>query len=232
MEAVPAEMLRLCKVWAQGRLASAYYLAGGTALALQLGHRTSVDLDWFSRQPDERIPVRAIAHELEHLFGRGRIQPIQRQIDQATWLICNVRFTVLAYPFPLLDSLVPGKQVHRDLEGVWLASPREIAWMKAYALGRRASFRDYVDLYFLLSRGVISLKEIVDGASRKFVLQGRSLFNGRLFLEQLVYLGDLEDVDVTLRLVGDPLSPDRIQAYLREEVAAYVRREVERGPAS
>ncbi|NLG68111.1 MAG: hypothetical protein GX496_00880 [Firmicutes bacterium] len=64
------------------------------------------------------------------------------------------------------------------------------------------------------------------------MLQGRSLFNGRLFLEQLGYLGDLEDVDVTLRLVGDPLSPDRIQAYLREEVAAYVRREVERGPAS
>lgn len=95
------------------------------------------------------------------------------------------------------------------------------------ALGRRATFRDYVDLYFLLKDGVTSLKEIVEGASRKFVLEGHRLFNARLFLQQLVYFGDLEDIDTTLVLLREPVTPDLIEAFFREVVRAFVRNQAD-----
>jgi len=222
---VEPELLDFCRVWAQSRLASHFYLGGGTALALQIHHRRSVDLDWFRRSAEERIPTGGIARELGRLFGQVHVQPVRRQSDQATWSVKGIRVTFLAYPFPLVYELVPGGRLHETLGGLWLASPREIALMKAYALGRRATFRDYIDLYFLLRGEMTSLDEILDGASRKFVLQGRQLFNARLFLEQLVYFSDLEDIDVALRLVREPVSAGEIETFFRRAVAAFVRRQ-------
>lgn len=152
---------------------------------------------------------------------------MRRQVDQATWAIRGIQVTFLAYPFPLLHNLVSGGKVHKSLRTVWLASPKEIALMKAYALGRRATFRDYVDLYFLLREQVTSLAEILDGALRKFVLHGSQLFNPRLFLEQLVYFSDLADIDATLRVVYEPVTPRQVEAFLRERVAEFVRRRAE-----
>ena len=178
------------------------------------------------------MPAQGIARELERLFGPEHVQPVRRQIDEATWTVKGIRFTFLAYPFPLLYELVSGGQLHESLDNLWLASPKEIALMKAYALGRRASFRDYVDLYFLLRGEVTSLHEILDGASRKFVLHGRRLFNARLFLEQLVYFSDLEDIDATLRLLQESVTPREVENFLRERVAAFVRRQAEGGAGS
>lgn len=226
-QVVGRELLDLCRSVGQSSLASGYYLAGGTALALQMGHRRSVDLDWFRRSTEERVPAQGIARELERLFGPGNVQPVRRQIDQATWAVNGIRMTFLAYPFPLLHDLVPGGQVHKSLRNVWLASAKEIALMKAYALGRRATFRDYVDLYFLLRAQVTSLAEILDGASRKFVLHGSQLFHARLFLEQLVYFSDLVDIDATLHLVHESVTPREIEAFLRERVAEFVRHQTQ-----
>lgn len=228
-QVVGPELLALCRTLAQSRLASAYYLAGGTALALQLGHRRSVDLDWFRRSADERVPAQSIGRELERLFGAPEVQLVRREIDQATWVVREARVTFLGYPFPLLHDLVPGVQVHESLRNLWLASPKEVALMKAYALGRRATFRDYVDLYFLLKDGLTTLDEIVEGASRKFVLQGRPLFSVRLFLEQLVYLSDIEDIDATLRLLQRPVTPGEVEKFFRDLVTSFVRNQAKGG---
>lgn len=95
---VGRELLDLCRAWGQSSLASAYYLAGGTALALQIGHRRSVDLGWFRRSADGRVPAQGIARELERLFGPEHAQPVRRQIDQATWAVKGIRFLVRLKP--------------------------------------------------------------------------------------------------------------------------------------
>ena len=68
-----------------------------------------------------------------------------------------------------------------SFDGVIVLSIREIAATKAYTIGRRGSFKDYVDLYFVLGGGYASLKEVIDLGERKF----DDVFNSRLFLERM-----------------------------------------------
>ena len=89
----------------------------------------------------------------------------------------DVKITFLKYPFPTFDPYVIYEQVP-------LLSVREIAATKAYTIGRRGAFKDYVDLYFILSEQHATLIDIIDVAEKKFGVE----FNWRLFLEQLVFL--------------------------------------------
>jgi len=73
-----------------------------------------------------------------------------------------------------------------------LLSVREIAATKAYTIGRRGTYKDYTDLYFILSEQHTTLTNIIDVAEKKFGVE----FNSRLFLEQLVFLDDVEDTDI------------------------------------
>lgn len=222
---VDGPILELCATLATSVLARRFYLAGETGLAVQLRHRRSEDLDFFTIRPVPRLAGGAVAKDLIRLFGH-EAEPVQRQIDQATWRVRGVHVTFVAYPFGLRYPLVPGASVDAALRRIALASPKEIALMKAYAVGRGATFRDYVDLYVLLKGNAITLKELVQEASGKFVLEGRPLFSQRLFLEQLVYLKDLEDVHAALALTIDPVTPEEVEQFFRDQVEAYVRSEL------
>ena len=72
---------------------------------------------------------------------------------------------------------------------------REIAATKAYTIGRRGAYKDYIDLYFILSQQHAMLTDIIDVAEKKFGFE----FNSRLFLEQLVFLDDVEDKSAVTR---------------------------------
>lgn len=222
---VSPAMLDVAEMLAGSPLSGSFYLAGGTALALQIGHRRSLDLDLFLLDTAEKVPLQTVTRHMEKLFGRERLEPLQRQVDQITWRVLGVQVTFLAYPFPLLYDLVPGESIHARLSNLRLASPGEIALMKAYALGRRAAFRDYVDLYFLLKDAFISLDNLVREAQRKFILDGRPLFQARLFHEQLVYLADVDDVEATLRLLRQPVTRQDVEGFFRREVGALARRQ-------
>ncbi|MDN5348310.1 MAG: hypothetical protein PWP65_1874 [Clostridia bacterium] len=134
----------------KSNLAKSFYLAGGTGLALQIQHRKSFDLDFFQDSLSERVPAQKITKELGQIFGERSLKQVSRQSDQVVWEILGTKVTFIAYPFPLLEHLVDAGTLSRRLGGVRLATPKEIALMKAYALGRRAAFRDYVDLYFVI----------------------------------------------------------------------------------
>lgn len=159
---------------------SDFYLAGGTALALQLGHRISIDFDFFSTgkiAPD-------FLSKVERVFGK-KLSVSVNNAEELTFLAGSVKITFLHYPFPLLFSLL-------DFQSLRLAAGREIAAMKAYTIGRRGNFKDYVDLYFVLAEKVDTLENIIQNAERKY----GEVFNARLFLEQLVYLEDVEDTEI------------------------------------
>lgn len=197
-----------------------YYLAGGTGLAFFLRHRRSLDMDFFCKEVDSSSF--SGFEELEKgPLGRAKI--LQKSPEELSLAIKGVKITFLYFPFPLCNPLERGEEISPLLQGLNLASPKEILLMKAYALGRRASFRDYIDLYIGLSEKITTLKEIIQQAKKKFVLKGEVLFSTRLFLEQLVYTEDIEDKEISLAMViHGPKSPQEVQEFLEERVQEYL----------
>lgn len=95
--------------------------------------------------------------------------------------------------------------------------------MKAYALGRRITFRDYIDLYFLLKRKIVTLDDIIQDATTKFTIAGENVFSTKLFLQQLIYTDDVEDKDAAIDLIVDEkLAAEEVEAFLREQVRCFL----------
>jgi hypothetical protein len=178
-----------------------FYLAGGTALALQIGHRVSVDFDLFS---DDTIK-RGLLEQARRVFTAAEMSPVVNNADELTVLANGVKITFLVYPFPPRDPFV-------RYEDVPLLSVREIAATKAYTIGRRGSFKDYVDLYFVIAEQRATLAGIIADAERKFGAD----FNSRLFLEQLLYLDDLDDTEV--QFIKPVVTASKIQTFFEERV--------------
>lgn len=140
--------------------AQGFYLAGGTALALQLGHRRSVDFDWFleDRMPD---PLR-LAREVQETvpFVTTRIEP-----RTLFGTVSGVRVSFFEFRYPLLDPAVPWPDY-----GCRLASLRDIACMKLSAIVQRGSKKDFVDL-FALGREGFQLPDMLDWYRKKFGIE-------------------------------------------------------------
>ena len=116
-----------------------YYLVGGTAIALYIGHRRSIDFDLFKpsainhKRNLDKISAAPFAHIVT-----------PRVTEQMNLIVNDVKVTSFQYPFPV-DATNKFKSYFR------LPSLLQLAAMKAYALGRRSKFKDYADFYFLLS---------------------------------------------------------------------------------
>lgn len=204
--------------WRRGQDASLsrrYVLVGGTALALVFGHRRSRDLDFFSSEPATRLDGARI---LRSLRASGlAVIPVHREADQLHVSADGVSVTFLAYPFRFLH---PPLREH----GVLVADPRDVALMEALAMGRRATARDYIDLAYLLEKGVVGLGEVIEQAKKVFSLGGENQFSERLFLQQLVYTADLEDREEAVALLADPgWDFGRVEEVLRQHVTAWAR---------
>ncbi|HDY73423.1 MAG TPA: hypothetical protein ENH86_02520 [Candidatus Jorgensenbacteria bacterium] len=178
-----------------------FYLAGGTALALQIGHRASIDFDLFSKKEIQKD----FLSEIEEAFPGENISVVVNNPDEVTVFVSETKVTFLKYPFPLIYDLV-------NYESVNLATIKEIAGIKAYTIGRRGSFKDYVDLYFILSEKYFSLNEIIDVAEKKY----GSDFNSRLFLEQLLYLEDITDTEIVF--LKDSVDKKELRKFFEEEI--------------
>jgi hypothetical protein len=99
-----------------------------------------------------------------------------------------------------------------------LATVQDIAADKAHTIGRRAIWRDYVDIYFLLKKNILKLHQIISLAEKKFGGE----FNQALFLDQLVYFDDLEVVPITF--IKERPDPSEIKSFLSKEVSAYLQK--------
>lgn len=142
LNVIDGAMERLLSGLGRLKALTGFYLAGGTGLALQLGHRKSVDLDLF-REEEWSIEAATTA-----LAGLGGVEV--ELVDRGTlWVrVDDVRVSLFHYPYRLVGELVTGPW------GVPLASLLDIACMKLVALSQRGSRKDFVDLYFLARTGV------------------------------------------------------------------------------
>ena len=175
-------------------------LAGGTALCLQIAHRFSFDFDLFF----ERELTSKDLRKLKRLVKLKEVGlETSEQINAIT--IENISMNLVYYPYrPLFKKI--------QTFSLSLFSVKDIALDKAFTIGRRAMWRDYVDLFFILKNKIFTLKNLIKYAEKKFKLN----FNPRLFLEQLVYFKDVEILKISY--VNERFSEKEIKKFLIEEV--------------
>jgi hypothetical protein len=154
-ETITPNMRLLLIEFNQSEVGQLFYLAGGTALALQLGHRISVDLDFFS--PTEDIP--SMRDPLMKV-----LQPFDPLLADAAWgnlvfLARGVRVGFYSYGYRLVEAPL-------EAAGVRLASIEDIGLMKLDALLARASRKDFHDLYVICQR--IPIRQLLAYAPRKY----------------------------------------------------------------
>lgn len=196
-EILNADQLKLLPLMAQFR--REYYLVGGTAIALHIGHRRSVDFDLFK--------MSAINHKrnLDKIVAAGLDHQVTRRVEEQMNLLVNgVKLTFFQYPFPVVPEDSFG-EVFR------LPSLISLAAMKAYALGRRSKWKDYVDLYFLLVRH-FTIAEVSAKATELF----GELFSEKLFRAQLSYFDDVDYTEPVEYLIPDAPTETEIKARLTE----------------
>ncbi|MFC1826074.1 nucleotidyl transferase AbiEii/AbiGii toxin family protein [Thermodesulfobacteriota bacterium] len=154
-----------------------FYLAGGTALALQLGHRRSIDFDLASYNQIN-------PHDLERKLIKNNLE-IQTVFtatgDELSVIINNTKVTFFYFPFNVPHT-IKWKRGRIELPGII-----ELGAMKAYALGRRNMWKDYVDLYFIL-KFRLDIGNLIEKSNEIF----GNHFNSKLFREQLCYFDDLD----------------------------------------
>lgn len=174
------------------------YLAGGTACALQLGHRVSLDLDFFT---DKEFNTDFILNQLEKLPGF--------KLDEtAKWTILGsfpkVKFSYFYYRYPLIKKTVTFSKIN-------LASLEDIAAMKIDAISNRGTKRDFIDLYFLTQK--FSLEQILKFYNQKY---GKLLDNVAHIMRSLDYFADADPQE----------SPKMIKKVSWEEVKKFFQGEV------
>ena len=183
-----------------------YYLVGGTAIAMYLGHRRSIDFDLFK--------LSAVNHKrnLDKIAAAPFAHTVTRRVTEQMNLIVNdVKVTFFQYPFPI-DATAKFETYFR------LPSLLQLAAMKAYALGRRSKWKDYADLYFLLNDH-FTIADITTAATHIF----GELFSEKMFRSQLCYFDDIDYTEAVDWLIPKPPTDYEIKQTLTEIAVRGVR---------
>lgn len=176
-----------------------YYMVGGTAIALIIGHRRSIDFDMFTFG---KINVTYLKKQVsESKFSSSVIHALP---DQIHFIINNVKLTFFEYPF-FIDA-------NDDVNGIFrMPNLLTLAAMKAFALGGRGKWKDYVDLYFII-KDFYNPQQISDKAKELFT----DVFNPTLFRKQLCYFKDINYTEQVEYMPGFKVPEDEIKAFLIE----------------
>ena len=157
---------------------STWYLAGGTSLALQVGHRQSVDLDFFI----PKIGFDEVRLERELLYNKQWTTSF-RQKGTVYGILLKAKASFIAYPFfkPSLNRIRCGN--------VNLLTPKDIAAMKIVAISQRGRKRDFLDLYWYCQNQE-PLYDVISRAIHQYPGQDDNLHH---ILKSLVYFADAEE---------------------------------------
>lgn len=173
------------------------YLAGGTALAVHLGHRISVDLDFFTQEELEEKLLSADLHRLSEFKEDGLSW-------RTVWgKIGETKFSLFYYKYPLLAQTHPFMGIH-------LLDVKDIAAMKVAALGDRGTKRDFIDLYFLSKK--YSLDEILEFYNQKYGDLEDKTYH---LIRSLDYFEDAEVDNLPKMLI--PISWEEVKEFFHKE---------------
>ena len=182
-------------------------LGGGTALALQIGHRKSYDFDIFINKKIDKNVWR----KSKEVFSKDCIKILENedQLDLVT--PDNIKVTFFNDDYSSLYASI-------NNESIALMDIKDIATNKAFIQGKRPKWRDYVDLYFLLKKDYISFENLILMSKKKF----GAGFSEKLFFEQLIYWDDIEDYRIEY-LAGN-IEPQVIKNFLELKVKNFTNK--------
>lgn len=181
-----------------------FYLAGGTSLAIQIGHRTSLDFDFYSAK---HFDSQELFAEIESIF-EDKATLTGKEKDTLFCVIDGVQCSFFWYKYPLLKKA-------QDFMNVQIASLEDIAAMKLAAVSRRPAKRDYIDVYFLLDK--FGFKEMFSFASKKY-----PSFNTYFTIRALTYFEDLKDEERRkIEILSKSFSWKKAKEKIFEEVKKY-----------
>ncbi|MBI3260931.1 nucleotidyl transferase AbiEii/AbiGii toxin family protein [Candidatus Berkelbacteria bacterium] len=177
-----------------------FYLAGGTAAALYLGHRFSHDLDFFSTQ---RFDSELLRLELEKA---GKLAIEFKKKDTLLGKFNGVKISFFYYPYPLLNPL-------NHFSSVAITDPKDIGAMKINAIAGRGIKRDFIDLYFLIKANQWQLVEVIAWFTKKYK---KSNYNMVHVLNALIYFADA-DTTATPQMIK-PVNWNKVKEYFHNAV--------------
>lgn len=172
-----------------------------TALALQIGHRESIDLVFVSYdtlQEEEKRSIKKISSTYEVVYESN---------EQLDIFIYDAKITLLSYRWQPEFPLIPYKQIK-----LW--NIRDIATSKAYTIGRRSEIKDYVDLYILLSSGKISFDRLIQHTEKRYQWD----FSEKLFLKQLTLIDQCEMTHLKMHGIYQDITIKEVQKYFNESI--------------
>lgn len=149
-----------------------FYLSGGTGLSLQMGHRQSEDLDFFSQKEFDSPKVQ------QELQKFGKLKHTELSNDTLNTYLNDVKLQFLEYPYQLIKPTTNWEDIH-------LSSVEDIACTKLLTISMRGSKKDFIDLYFLLQ--IYSLDKIFEMMAKKYQDIG---YNQLHIAKSLVYFED------------------------------------------
>lgn len=185
------ELLTLLKVFKRE-----FYMVGGTAIALHLGHRMSIDFDMFKESTLNRNKIVKKISEFNYEPLITRNVP-----EQLNMLINDVKFTFFQYPYQIETPF-------NFENSIRIPDLLSLAAMMAYALGRRSKWKDYVDIYFIIQNG-LTIEEISKKANQIF----GQLFSEKMFRIQLSYFDDV-DYSEEVVYMNENIEDKEVKNYL------------------
>ena len=183
-----------------------FYLVGGTALALQTGHRDSIDFDFFCQ---EDINTQKLFEKVKEVFKGQKVLKTQDERNTLTVLIDKtIEISFFSYKYDLVGELV-------EEPNLKLASVLDIGCMKLSAITSRGISKDYIDLYYILQD--IDLNYLLDKSAEKFPDLDRNLI-----LKSLVYFNDIEVEPIKFKHNKD-INFEKVKSFLRKKVLEVTR---------
>jgi len=175
------------------------YLAGGSSLALQFGHRISVDFNFFT---PFQFKGKDIIEKLNKI-GKFALQEVADK-NTLLGLFNNVKFSIFLYEYPLIFKPI-------EYTGVFLADPKDIAAMKLAAVMDRGTKKDFIDLYFISKKG-ISIENAFKYYDQKYKSLANNLYS---LVKSLSYFEDAEKLEMPEMI--EKVDWEKIKEFFRKE---------------
>jgi len=184
-----------------------FYLAGGTALALQLKHRLSIDLDFFSKAD---INTKQLIQKLQKI---GKISVDKEAENTLNGRFNKTKIMFLKYDYPLVFPL-------KTISGIKIADARDIACMKISAVSQRGAKKDFIDL-FIICKNIMPLDELLALFEKKYKNAGYNMLH---ILKSLIFFEDAEKEPMPKMLTS--VSWKQVKSFFQEYAKNKTKTEV------
>ena len=194
LDVLPENQLQLFELLSNQSFINGFYLAGGTGLALHIGHRQSIDFDFFIPADFDTYLI------INKLVSIGNYQRDNEEKNTINGSLDGIKISFFGYQYKTIDDF-------SYYNNIRLAGLKDIAAMKMEAIAGRGSKKDFVDIYFLLQQ--YTLDEIFEFHTIKY---GKGLSNRYHHLKSLVYFKDADSEAMPLMM--NPLKWDDVKKQI------------------